>query len=459
MSLLIGGDTKTERLLDAQFYDDIGSKEGIAKTKKNESHWDRQECARQERLLNAVRNPQNFVPVFVGSKEAVGLSFPNALQYKIMLSRREQMQFIQQWRIALIRCVTQTQWKIVNERYMLRIKKDPIFEVAMKYVLEDRDLLQVQQELPADRDEDDRRIRREGDMEREPVHWIMDEVPLVPDPRAETLIKGHLITTKHNKLLDDSRQWKKGQSFSYLDDTFPTATYSEVHGSCVVRQVTETVMQITYDSKDYWIEDSSGHGLLSCSISPNGQLLAICNEYAVYLLNVKDRKVRRVRLDKQMIITAIHITDTELVYGTVHGHVHRIVLESNRSVKTTIADKICITQIVRAGSKTVVQTIGSIYLVESDGHGPDQSVQVNTWRPMCIAVRGSKILVLAKTGALFMFSTVLREVFTEIPPPDGFSVEIDIGVAWYKGVWIAENSEKLIAVYPDGQIREIRLKV
>lgn len=460
MSLVIGADTKPdrERVLDKAVYDDVDDMEV---TKRNESLWDRQEGTRHERHLDAVEDVNQFVPVHVDGAEAVGLSFPTAMAYKNLLCNRECMQFIQQWRTALVRCVTKTQWKIVVERYMSRVKACPAFLPALRVVLEDRELVQVQEALPEERDPEDRRKRIDGDMERDKVHWVMDcNFPLTdncPEALQSPLKRGQVLKSCYKKLTNSKRAWKTVQHFTYLDSTYPALAYSATHGTCVVRQVTKTVLQITYQSRSFFVTEETGHGLLSCCISPNGTLLAICNELCIYVIDVKEStKVRRLSMDQKMIITAMDLTDTELVYGTVHGHVHRIDLKRNKSLlKTWISDKVAITQVVRSGSKTVVQTIGSIYLVESDFQGPEQMIQINTWRPMCLAVRGGKILVLNKSGVLFLFSTVVREMFVEVPPPEGFHVTVDVGMPWYKGVHIDKGTQRLTALFPDGQLREI----
>lgn len=462
MSLLIGADTNpiSQRVLDKSVYDDVND---MKATKLHESLWDRQEGTRHERYLDAVDDTDHFVPSFVDDKEAVGLSFSNAMDYKSMLANRECMQFVQQWRTALVRCVTKTQWKIVVERYMNRVKACPAFIPALKMVLEDRDLLRVQETLPKERDPEDRRKRVEGDMQRDEVHWIMNvNFPMMtncPEALQSPLKKAEVLKSQHKKLTDAKRNWKAVQYFTYLDGTFPALAYSTKHGTCVARQVTKTVVQVTYQSHSFFVKEEAGHGLLSCCISPNGMLLAICNELCVYIIDVQSaHTARRITMEQNMIITAMDLTDTELVYGTIHGHVHRINLTDNKSLlKTWISDKVAITQVIRSGSKTVVKTIGSIYLVESDFQGQKEMVQINTWRPMCLSVRGSKILVLNKAGALYLFSTVVREMFVELPPPEGFHVTVKVGMPSYNGVHIDKATQRLTAMYPDGQLREITI--
>lgn len=447
--------------MDSIVYEDV---EDVSLTKRNESFWDRQECERQERLSPPVANSEHFVPAYVDHKKVVGLSFPNALDYKKMLHNRECMQFIQQWRCALIRCITKTQWKIVVERYINRVKDCPPFAPALKVVLEDRDLLEIQKSLPDEREKEDRRKCREGDMERDKINWIMDishEFATKPEQPDETLQKGKVIISHHNKLRENKRQWMTLQSFSYLKNTFPALSFHSEHGTCVVHQVSQKVIQISYDSQTFYIEENQGHGLLSACISPNGRLLAIGNEMCIFVIDTKDAAIfRRLHLDQDMLITAMDLTDTQLVYGTVHGHVHRIDLQKNQGIsKVLIPDKVTITQVLRRGSKTIVQSMGAVVLVDGGFQGQDSMIQINVWRPMCLATHGSKVLVLTRSGALFMFSTVVREMFTEIPPPKDFSITVDIGMPWYRGLCFANNAQKLLALFPNGQLREISLKV
>lgn len=478
MSLIIGEDTQPSRvqLFDPIVYDDIDDPQV---TKAQEIFWDRQEAEKRDRLSPGVEHPDDFVPCDIDEERAIGLVYPTAINYKKECSAREIQLVAMQWKMTLTRCKTKTRWKIVNQRYCDRIKNDMTLRPVLTHVLADKELFKRLDSLPEEREVDDNSpAQDEGLMERPLVNWKVDTISFATKERIDykdpslSLVQGQVKLNYHRQLKVKDRIWRNGPQFQYLDRTFPTVQFVGTIGFILAYNINRTVVRIDLYHwkktkstlfKTWYIENIKEHSFLQCTTSESGNIIALGNELCVYAWHIDskcpDQYVWPVDDDENrpMLVTALTVNDAnELTIGTVNGHVHRIDLVHRTSlIKTMIADSVAILAIVRRGSKTIAQTINSIYIVEC-GLGDDKLVEVPTIkRPMCLAVRGTKILCLGKYGMTRLYSSTQRAMFIEIDVPKDFRVEVMYTIPWYKGIAIGKGSRSFHMLLPDGQIRDI----
>lgn len=432
---------------DVIMYQDVPNRM-VERTKRMEMRWDRDWKDKRERLTEPFAQPDSFYPLQINKTDAFGMVSDTCEVWKKDAQFRELCQFIDSWVTTLMRVPSQTKWKIVNDRFIQRCKRDANFKPALKTVLTNEVLLSVYKQLPEAGEKG--MEMKDGIVERPDVQWVMESRPFALDiDSSEAKTKVTMVHNKHHKA---KREWKPKRVVYVYANSRPAMV-----DDLLVYQLSATTIRIDYkESTWYWTTDKIS--VLSCCISPNGRQLAVCTEFEVIIWNVDETKqALRVTLDPETLITSICLTNDDLCMGTLTGQYLRLNWARKKCVcKTLLPDKLAIMAIRRVADKTVCQTIHSLHILESEVH-QDQVIQINTTRPMTFDIRGTMLVCLSKYGSVNVFSLIHRNIYKELAHPYDFHVRVEYLNVWYaNGVCIAApDSSSIHVLYPDGQIRDI----
>lgn len=469
-------DTVVEQVV----YDDIEPPTMIPVVKESELAWIQCKEKSTSRLASRPENTWvNFIPSGINDKNAMGLVYEDCNTHKGIVVQREVQQFAQQWRTTLMRCRHQIQWEEINKRFMTTTQNDEMLKEAARLVFEDKALQAVKQSLPEARtdfeDKETEGLRKEYVVRSDPTH-VVSRGAFGQEPDEEGTNTFKVMMINHTKK-EHKRVWKVFETMTNLQaDTYPCGWLSQTGDKRMVayRVTPELARVVVYNGpnprvdieQDIYIR-VGGNGLLSCRISPDETKFALCDEFRIYTWSKGDKYflihfLQLPSLPEDASETEKHLpgmgamclsANGELVFGTTMGQVYRVNLQSRTlSSYNKLPDSLAILGVVRVGSKTIVNTIQDIFIVESH-ISPDEMIQIKTRRPMCLAAMGTRILSFDKFGHLLIFSTIHREMMTEVPMDDA-KCKIIVPLPWYDGgLYTSPDAKRIGVLYPDGMVK------
>lgn len=471
----------SDQVVEQVVYDDIHPSTMIPVVKEAELAWI--QCKKKSTSRIASRPESswtNFVPVGINGKYAMGLVYEDCNTYKGIIVQREVQQFAQQWRTKLMRCRHQIQWSEIDKRFMKITQHDEELKSAARIIFEDQALQSIRQGLPEARedfeDKENEGLRKEYVVRSDPSHIISRNSF---GERPEELSDGtsfKVMMMDHTKK-EHKRTWKVFETMTDLhSESYPCGWLSQTGNRRMVayRVTPDLARVIVYNGtnprvdidQDIYLRVGS-NGLLTCRISPDETTFALCDEFRVYTWSKGDEffHIHFLQLpslpedaseaEKHLPgIGSMTLSENgELIFGTTMGQVYRVnLVSSTLSSYNKLPDSLAILGVVRVGSKTIVHTIQDIFIVEAHT-SPNEIIQINTRRPMCLIAMGTRIISFDKFGHLLIFSTIHREMMTEVPMDDA-KCKIIVPLPWYGGgLYTSPDAKQIGVLYPDGMVK------
>lgn len=467
-------DTKEDTLLTDEIYADI-PKNSIGAIQKAELEWI--QCKEDTRTIETIKEPGawfNFFPATINGKHAMAMFSDQFNVLKQVLITRECQQVAQLWRTTLKRCRHQDQWKIANEAFLKLLKNDDSLQPAAHIVLGDKTLLEYGKALPETREDPlDKTTEglKKNYIDRPQAQYHGTLVSFAPsfvkqEEKEEHFYTVTIMTNPYSHKSERKRIWRNFVDIQVHRQGFPVGALCRTTDQRLLAYpVSPNCIRVDiYQDTDgrrepttRYIQAPQDVAILWCTISPNGTYFAVSDERQIYTWSNDDNLTSHT-LEGGIGLAAMDIDDNgELTFGTTLGQVIRVDTVKRETLAiVAIPDALVIVGLVRTGGKTIVSTIRDVYIVESPTH-PDDIIQIRTSRPMCLAVHGTRIISFNKYGHVLMFSTIQRQMMTEIPMGD-LEVGVVLHIPWYpNGVYLRPDGRSVSMFYPNGLIKVVSI--
>lgn len=465
-------DTEEDTLLSEKIYADI-PKQSIAAIQKAELDW--AQCKDDTRTIETIAEPAtwfNLFPATINGKHAMAFFSDRMISLKTILCTRECQQVAQLWRITLKRCRHQDQWKATNETFLKHLKYDEALQPAAQIVLGDTALLEYGKTLPETRvdpfDTTTEGLKREYVDRPQPVYQgtliSFDDVP--SKANDEDMYTVSVMTNPYTHKSEHKRTWRKFVDIQVFNKGYPVGALCKTTAKRMFAYpVSDHCIRIDiYEGTDnrqhvttHYIRASQEVRILWCTMSSNGTYFAVSDERQIYTWSETHTLVSHT-LEGNIGLAALDIDDLgELTFGTTMGQIIRVnTIKREVLMSTSIPDTLVILGLVRTGGKTIIHTIRDVFIIESLTD-PDDIIQIRTSRPMSISLHGTRIVCFNKYGHLLLFSTIQRQMMTEV---DMGKVEINVVLPtpWYpNGIFLRPDGRSMAVYYPNGLIKVVTI--
>jgi hypothetical protein len=452
------------------YYCDLPKGETLSSFKKTESQWLKQQTS--ESLLTKAFNNQQFIPIGVNDQWALGMVSARSTEHKQSQRSLENYQFAHYWICTLLRCRHKKQYEVLMGRFMKMVDLDQDLKPAANAVLRNEELIAHRNGLPEPGvsegpSETPKGLDLSSFMIRpDAEHWVgfSHPIDLVDMEVSANHYIAQIVKNPIHKRNINKRVWKpEGHQLKILEDTFPATYMNQDTGRWVVAYyINATTIRV--DSGDgngseapvnYYIQ-STQHGMLDCSMNSKG-LIAVSDGYHAYVGSI----ISVHKLEKDLKISSITLSDDFLIIGSSLGHIFRISLIGSKVMTNVmIRDSIPIVNAHRVGKKTMTQSCNQVNLLESAVEaGEDLQIPI-IQRVLSSCIRGTRIAVLTKGGYIQIFYPAFRGLKIEFAPPPNLQCQSHITMSWYKGgIWISPNGKSLMVLYMDGVVRKIEVLI
>ena len=434
----------------------------LEKYQENEVKWARQDDTRKDVWFDPPSDPHLFVPIGMGTTHAMGFIYDCANDFKRIQTIRERHAFAYYWKQRLMRCRHKVQYTHLMEEFAMVIKHDPItFKPSARSLFEDKELLAYRNSLPEDRSETDESGLKNEPLERPRAACIMKPTPFCsnigPGTDEVDVIQLVLLNHRHAK----RHAWKIWTSFHCDNHTFATGyqhPQRDLHLIAYYIDKTRVCVQLFEhtgkQNPTTWYIEAEPRRILTCTMSPDGKHIALCDEVSVHVWALGDDIMKCFTLESEEVcMHCVTLTDAHVLFGTNYGQVYRLDLRTCKLLSyDELPNTIVIVQMVATHSKVLVQTIHGLVLIR--GH---TMLDVQTFRPLSCALLGTQMLSLGKYGTLVTFSTEIRNFKTVLKQPkekDEREMEM---TPWYQGLWMAQDGSEIGILYGDGYVRRVSL--
>jgi hypothetical protein len=450
-----------------QYYCDLPKGETLSSFKKTEPLWMKQEIS-TDTLLTKAFNNQQFIPIGVNEQWALGLVSARSTEHKQSQRYIENYQFAQYWMCTLMRCRHKKQYEVLMGRFMKMVELDQDLKPAANAVLRNEELIAHRNGLPEVLEPEaqgPKGLDLSSFMTRpEAEHWVgfahpadLVDMEVSPNHYIAQIVKNPIHKRNINK-----RVWKaEGEQLKILEDTFPATYMNQDTGRWVVAYyINATTIRVDSggDGEDlvhYYIQ-STQHGMLDCSMNSKG-LIVVSDGYHAYVGSI----ISVHKLEKDLKISSVALSDDYLIIGSSFGHVFRISLIGSKVMThMTLRDSLSIVNAHHVGKKTMTQCCNQVNLLESAVEaGEDLQIPI-IQRVLSSCVRGTRMAVLTKGGYIQIFYPAFRGLKIEFAPPPKLQCQSHITMSWYKGgIWINPNGKSLQVLYMDGVVRKIEVLI
>lgn len=415
----------------------------------------------KDTLLTVALQNQQFIPIGVNGKFALGMISARATEHKHNQRYMENYQFSQYWICTMMRCRHKKQYEVLMGRFMKMVELDLDLKPAANAVLRNEDLIahrnglpepEVDSEGPKGLDLSNFMIRPDAE------HWVgfthptdLVDMEVSPNHYVVQIIKNPIHKRNINK-----RVWKhEGFQLKVLENSYPATYMNQETGNWVVAYyINDTTICVEGDTTTRYYIQSTQHGMLDCCMNSAG-LVAVSDGYQAYVGSIMSTH----RLEKDLKISSVGLSDHHLMLGSSLGHIFRISLIGSKvETHMMLRDHLAIQEIHRMGKKTMTRCINQINLLESAVEAfEDLQVPVSQ-RVLSSCLRGTRMAVLTKGGFIQIFSTTIRDFKIEFAPPPGIQCQSHFSMSWYKGgIWISPTGISLLILYMDGLVRKIKI--
>lgn len=449
---------------DPNRYEDI-PRNMLEKYKQNEIKWARQDDERKDQWSNPPSDPSLFVPIGMGATHAMGLSYDCANDFKRIQTTRERHAFAFYWKQRLMRCRHRKQYDNLMEEFTMVIKHDPeTFKVSARALFEDKELLEYRNSLPEDRSETDESGLKKTPLDRPRPACVMKPTPFCTDtgPGTTEVDVVQLLLLNHRHPKESKRTWKIWTSISCDSYTFVAGyqhPHMDLHLVAYYVDKNRVCVQL-FDHKNKqnvrkWYVEAEPRRILTCTMTPDGKHIAICDEVTVFVWNINgDDHMRSFTLEsKEVYVHTVTMTNAHILLGTTYGQIYRLDLQTCKLLAyDELPNTVVIIQMAATRSKVLVQTIHGLVLIKAH-----TMLDIQTFRPLSCALLGTQIVSFGKYGTTVTFSTEVRKFKTVLKQPeDKANREIEM-TPWYQGLWLAQDGSEMGMLYGDGYVRRVGL--